>query len=77
MKICGICQKSENFFVDGIEPWTIFDPLPPRRKVTLGNVIDPTQIIKKLLLSPKLSPSDNSIIEVTLNRSYIQFIFKN
>ena len=35
----------------------------------LGDVIDPNKIIEKLLLSPKLSPSNNSIIEVTLNGS--------
>ena len=29
------------------------------------------------MLSPKLSPSDNSIIEVPSNWSYIQFTFKN
>ena len=31
--------------------------------VTLGDVINPKKIIGKLSLSPKLSPSDNSIIE--------------
>ena len=44
--------------------------------VTLGDVIDPTKIIEKPLLSPKLSPSDNSIIGVPSNLSYIQFTFR-
>ena len=35
--------------------------------VTLGDVINPTKFIEKPLLSPKLSTSDNSIIEVPLN----------
>ena len=43
---------------------------------TFGYVINPTQIIEKTLLSLKLSPSDNSIIEVPSNRSCIQFTFK-
>ena len=43
--------------------------------LTLDDVIDPNKIIKKLYLQPKLLPSDNSIIGVTLNWSYIQFIF--
>ena len=45
--------------------------------ITLGDVINPTQIIEKPSLTPKLSPSDNSIIEVPMNQSYIQFTFKN
>ena len=36
---------------------------------TLGNVINPTQIIKKLSLSSKLLPTDNSITEVLSSRS--------
>ena len=44
--------------------------------LTLGDVIYPTKIIKKPSLSPKLSPLDNSIIEVPSNRSYIQFAFE-
>ena len=43
---------------------------------TLGYVIDPAKILKKPLLSHKLSPSDNSIIEVPLNWSYIQLLPK-
>ena len=38
----------------------------------MGDVIDPTQIIKKSSLSPKLLPSDNSIINVPLNQSLNQ-----
>ena len=45
-------------------------------EVTLGNVIDPTQIIKKTLLSPKLLPSDNSI-QVPSNWSNVKFTFEN
>ena len=36
--------------------------------VTLGDVIDPTQIIEKPLLSPKLSPSEILRIMDPLNR---------
>ena len=44
--------------------------------VTFGDVIDQTKDTKKTLLSPKLSPSDKSIIQAQLNRSYNQFTFK-
>ena len=38
--------------------------------INLGDVIDTTKIIEKPSLFLKLLPSDNSIIEVTSNRSY-------
>ena len=41
--------------------------------VTLADVIDPTRIIKKPSLLPKLLPSENSIIEVKSKRSYNGF----
>ena len=75
-KVCRPCQNkllllSLFFYFDSWEQ--SFEPFVNLPTLTLGNVIDPTQNIKKPSLSPKLSPLDKSIIQVQSNWSYNRF----
>ena len=67
----------DHWYMTSRKFWLLLTTFPlPHLGLTLGNVIEQTQNIKKPSFSPKLSPLDKLIVQVPLNGSCNRFTFK-
>ena len=67
----------DHWYMTSRKFWLFLTTFPlPHLGLTLGNVIEQTQNIKKPLFLPKLSPFDKLIVQVPSNGSYNRFTFK-